>query len=170
MHATSVWQSSVCLLCLYSRLNFVFYLYTYFDQITSLFLFSSSYTLPPMQRKTFHPQKQQHTHTHNTATLIVFGSFFLECSSKLCTSSSCQIRHTPTASSTGRTEISEGDKPKTTATHNYECPLYRTSGRAGMLSSTGHSTNFVMSVNLPSEQLPDFWILRGVAMLCQLDD
>ena len=40
----------------------------------------------------------------------------------------------------------------------------------GMLSSTGHSTNFVMSVNLQSEQLPDFWILRGVAILCQLDE
>nr|KAI8735296.1 dynein heavy chain 6; axonemal-like [Biomphalaria glabrata] len=53
---------------------------------------------------------------------------------------------------------------------SYECPLYRTSARAGTLSSTGHSTNFVTSITLPSEQSSDFWTLRGVAILCQLDD
>ncbi|XP_071080158.1 dynein axonemal heavy chain 6-like [Haliotis cracherodii] len=53
---------------------------------------------------------------------------------------------------------------------SYDCPLYRTSTRAGTLSSTGHSTNFVSSIDLPTLQEPDFWVLRGVAMLCQLDD
>ncbi len=52
----------------------------------------------------------------------------------------------------------------------YECPLYRTSSRAGTLSSTGISTNFVTSVNLPTNQPPEFWVMRGVALLCQLDD
>ena len=53
---------------------------------------------------------------------------------------------------------------------NYECPLYRTSARAGTLSSTGISTNFVTSVSLPSAQRSQFWVMRGVALLCQLDD
>ncbi|XP_042301519.1 LOW QUALITY PROTEIN: dynein axonemal heavy chain 14 [Sceloporus undulatus] len=53
---------------------------------------------------------------------------------------------------------------------HYECPLYRTPQRLGMLSSTGVSTNFVTAVNLPSLVAPSHWITRGVALLCQLDD
>ena len=52
----------------------------------------------------------------------------------------------------------------------YECPVYRTSRRAGILSSTGQSTNFITSVNLPSKSDSTELILRGVALLCQLDD
>ncbi|PFX28824.1 Dynein heavy chain 1, axonemal [Stylophora pistillata] len=54
--------------------------------------------------------------------------------------------------------------------HTYECPLYRTSLRASSLTSTDHPTNFVTSVNLQSVQPADYWITRGVALLCQLDD
>eukprot|EP00898_Chlorokybus_atmophyticus_P003847 jgi/Chlat1/4463/Chrsp29S04567 len=53
---------------------------------------------------------------------------------------------------------------------HYDCPLYRTAERKGVLATTGHSTNFVMKIRMPTDQPPSLWTMRGVAMLCALSD
>jgi dynein heavy chain, axonemal len=50
----------------------------------------------------------------------------------------------------------------------YHCPLYKVVSRSGTLSTTGHSTNFVMYIELPTERKPEDWILSGVAAFLSL--
>lgn len=54
--------------------------------------------------------------------------------------------------------------------NNYNCPLYKTSDRRGVLATTGHSSNFVMRIPMPSIQNEHHWIRRGVCMLLNLDN
>jgi len=54
--------------------------------------------------------------------------------------------------------------------NDYACPLYKTSVRAGTLSTTGHSTNFVVMLDMPTDKDVNYWILKGCAALTQLNE
>jgi dynein heavy chain len=53
----------------------------------------------------------------------------------------------------------------------YPCPCYIESNRRGILTTSGHSSNFIMDFAIPTkDKTASFWVKRGVALLLQLDD
>lgn len=66
--------------------------------------------------------------------------------------------------------LKPGERSKFAINNKYDCPVYKTSARHGILSTTGHSTNFVMSMMIPTKAPQQQWVNRGVACLCTLND
>ncbi|EAR94576.2 dynein heavy chain (macronuclear) [Tetrahymena thermophila SB210] len=60
-------------------------------------------------------------------------------------------------------QLLEGQK---LAQFTFLMPLYKTVQRSGVLSTTGHSTNFIISISVPTKQPSFYWILRGAAFVC----
>ncbi|GBG76408.1 hypothetical protein CBR_g22156 [Chara braunii] len=54
--------------------------------------------------------------------------------------------------------------------HCYDCPVYRTTERKGILATTGHSTNFLTSIRIPTDKPASHWIMRGAALIAALSD
>jgi len=52
----------------------------------------------------------------------------------------------------------------------YSMPVYKTTVRAGVLSTTGHSTNFIVPIECPTNRKPIYWVLKGAAFMCALND
>ena len=45
----------------------------------------------------------------------------------------------------------------------YDCPIYKNVSRFGTISTTGHSTNFIIFMKIPIQSNKHKWILAGTA-------
>jgi dynein heavy chain len=68
----------------------------------------------------------------------------------------------------------EVDEDNTDPDKVYQAPIYKTSDRKGVLSTSGHSSNFIMFVAIAHScqgyHSEAFWTKRGVALISQTDD
>jgi len=51
---------------------------------------------------------------------------------------------------------------------DYRCPCYKVVSRKGVLLTTGHSTNFVMYIEMKTDKLKSKWIKAGMAAVLAL--
>lgn len=56
-----------------------------------------------------------------------------------------------------------------TPSNFHRVPMYRTTIRAGVISSLGASSNFVCPIEAPTEKESDYWVLKGAACVCALN-
>jgi dynein heavy chain len=63
--------------------------------------------------------------------------------------------------------IPEEERKKPT-TGIYNCPVYKILTRRGTLSTTGHSTNYIMAMEIPTDAPEKKWIKAGVALFTAL--
>jgi dynein heavy chain len=52
----------------------------------------------------------------------------------------------------------------------FSAPVYKTHVRAGVLSTTGMSNNFILPIDMPTQRDPSVWILMGAALLSMTPD
>ena len=52
----------------------------------------------------------------------------------------------------------------------FGAPVYKTHVRAGILSTTGMSNNFILPIDMPTKDDPSKWILMGAALLSTYDE
>eukprot|EP00801_Mesodinium_rubrum_P000083 Mrub_00083.p1 GENE.Mrub_00083~~Mrub_00083.p1 ORF type:complete len:1986 (+),score=436.27 Mrub_00083:724-5958(+) len=52
----------------------------------------------------------------------------------------------------------------------YQCPIYKTVARYGVLTTTGHSSNYVLYMDIPTDLSPEKWVMAGVAAFLSLKD
>lgn len=54
----------------------------------------------------------------------------------------------------------------------YHCPLYKTLQRQSLITNNGNNSHFIRFIHLKcaDNQMPEHWILRGCALVCQLND
>ena len=53
---------------------------------------------------------------------------------------------------------------------DYQAPLYKTNLRAGVLNTTGQSTNYILDVGLATDENPRTWVLMGTALCTMTND
>lgn len=76
------------------------------------------------------------------------------------------------SSSESEDDDDEDEQTKQQYSRKYKCPVYKTSVRAGTLSTTGQSTNYILAIDLNMAQMgiQEHWALRGTALISMLND